>query len=334
MKKALVTGITGQDGSYLAELLLAKGYEVHGIVRRTSTVNRQRIDHLWPHEMGESPRLYLHYGDLSDSVSLVKLLYELKPDEIYNLAAQSHVAVSFQIPEYTLDVDSGGTVRILESIREAGLGKQVRFYQASSSEMFGKVAEIPQTERTPFHPRSPYACAKVAAYWLTVNYREAYQLHASNGILFNHESPRRGENFVTRKITRAVGRIKCGLQKNLALGNLEAKRDWGYAAEYVEAMWLMLQQEQPDDYVVATNETHTVSEFAATAFAHAGLDWREYVVHNPQYDRPAEVDLLLGDYAKAKRVLHWEPKIRMKELAQMMVEEDLKLARQEAILKQ
>jgi GDPmannose 4,6-dehydratase len=332
MKKAFVTGITGQDGSYLAELLLAKGYDVHGIVRRTSTVNRQRIDHLWSQEIGESPRLHLHYGDLSDSVSLVKLLYALMPDEVYNLAAQSHVAISFEIPEYTLDITGCGTIRILESIREAGLGKKVRFYQASSSEMFGKVAEIPQTESTPFHPRSPYACAKVVSYWLTVNYREAYHLHASNGILFNHESPRRGENFVTRKITRAVGRIKLGLQKNLSLGNLEAKRDWGYAKEYVEAMWLMLQQDQPDDYVVATNETHTVREFAETAFAHAGLDWREYIVHNPQYDRPAEVDLLLGDYTKAKRVLNWEPKIRMKELARLMVDEDLKLAEQEARL--
>lgn len=330
MKRALITGITGQDGSYLAEFLLEKGYEVHGIVRRASTVNRERIDHLWPYEKGESPNLRLHYGDLSDSVSLVKLLYELQPDEVYNLAAQSHVGISFTIPEYTVDVTGGGTVRILDSIREAGLARKVRFYQASSSEMFGQVRELPQTERTPFWPRSPYACAKLMSYWLTVNYREAYNLFACNGILFNHESPRRGENFVTRKITRAVGRIKCGLQSKLALGNLEAKRDWGYAPEYVEAMWLMLQQEQPDDFVVATNETHCVRDFAEAAFQQAGLDWHEFVIHDPQFNRPSEVDVLRGDYTKAKLTLGWEPATRMAGLARLMVDHDLKLAEAEA----
>jgi len=334
MKRALITGITGQDGSYLAELLLRKGYEVHGIVRRASTVNRERIDHLWPYEKGENPNLYLHYGDLSDSVSLVKLLYELQPDEVYNLAAQSHVGISFTIPEYTIDVTGGGTVRILDSIREAGLARKVRFYQASSSEMYGKVQEIPQTERTPFWPRSPYACAKAMSYWLTVNYREAYNLFACNGILFNHESPRRGENFVTRKITRAVGRVKCGLQTRLALGTLEAKRDWGYAPEYIEAMWLMLQQDRADDYVVATNETHSVREFLAAAFGHLGLDWQEFVAHDPQFDRPSEVDLLIGDYSKAKKILGWQPATRMAELARLMVDHDLRLAQVEAREKQ
>lgn len=330
MKKALITGITGQDGSYLAEFLLHKGYEVHGIVRRASTVNRERIDHLWPYEAGESPNLFLHYGDLSDSVSLVKLLYELKPDEIYHLAAQSHVGISFSIPEYTLDVTGAGTARILESIREAGLGKEVRFYQASSSEMFGKVRETPQTERTPFWPRSPYACAKVLAYHLTVNYREAYGLHASNGILFNHESPRRGENFVTRKITRAVGRIKAGLQKKLTLGNLDARRDWGYAPEYVEAMWLMLQQDSPDDLVIATNETHTVRAFLEAAFSHAQLDWHDFVALDPQLCRPSEVDLLQGDFSKARARLGWQPSTRMAALARLMVDHDLRLAQVEA----
>jgi GDPmannose 4,6-dehydratase len=334
MKKALITGITGQDGSYLAELLLGKGYQVHGIVRRASTVNRQRIDHLWGYEMGENPYLYLHYGDLSDSVSLVKLLYELQPEEIYNLAAQSHVGISFTIPEYTVDVTGAGTVRILDSIREAGLAGKIRFYQASSSEMFGKVQEVPQSERTPFWPRSPYACAKVMAYWLTVNYREAYKLYACNGILFNHESPRRGENFVTRKITRAVGRIKNGLQRKLALGNLEAKRDWGYAPEYVEAMWRMLQQDAPDDYVIATGETHSVRDFLQVAFGHAGLDWTEFVVHDPQLDRPSEVDLLIGDYTKARKTLGWEPKTRMADLARLMVDQDVRLAEIEAREKQ
>jgi len=334
MKKALITGITGQDGSYLAELLLAKGYEVHGIVRRCSTFNRERIDHLRSTDLDQQSRFYVHYGDLADSVSLVKLLYQLQPDEIYNLGAQSHVGISFAIPEYTIDVTGAGTARILESIREAGLAKKVRFYQASSSEMYGKVQEVPQTERTPFWPRSPYACAKVLSYWLTVNYREAYNLHASNGILFNHESPRRGENFVTRKITRTVGRIKFGMLKQLKMGNLEAKRDWGYALEYVEAMWRILQQDQPGDYVIATNETHSVKEFLEVAFGHAGLDWREYVVHDAQYDRPAEVDLLIGDYSKARRILGWEPKTRMVDLAKLMVDADLELAERELRMRQ
>ncbi|TVR45265.1 MAG: GDP-mannose 4,6-dehydratase [Puniceicoccaceae bacterium] len=329
MKKALVTGITGQDGSYLAELLLDKGYEVHGVIRRASTFNTSRIDHLYrdPHVNGV--RLHLHYGDLADSVQMVKLLYELQPDEIYNLGAQSHVRVSFDIPEYTGDVDGLGSLRILEAIREAGLVKKVRYYQASSSEMYGKVQEVPQVETTPFWPRSPYACAKVYAYWLTVNYRESYNLHASNGILFNHESPRRGETFVTRKITRAATRIKVGLQEHLYLGNTDAKRDWGYAKEYVEMMWLMLQQDNPDDYVVATNETHSVAEFCEEAFGHLGLDWKQYVKHDPRYERPAEVDLLIGNPEKARRQLGWEPRVRFKELVKIMVEADLKLAEHE-----
>jgi GDPmannose 4,6-dehydratase len=323
MKRALITGITGQDGSYLAELLLAKGYEVHGIIRRASTFNTDRIDHLYQDRHVHGSRLFLHYGDLSDSVNLVKLLYDLKPDEIYHLAAQSHVRVSFDIPEYTADITGVGTIRILEAIRETGV--KTRFYQASSSEMYGQVAEIPQRETTPFHPRSPYGVAKVFAYWATVNYRESYRLHASNGILFNHESPRRGETFVTRKITRAVAYIKAGLQDKLFLGNLDAKRDWGYAKEYVEAMWLMLQQEQPDDYVVATGETHTIREFCEVAFDHVGLDWRKFVAFDERYLRPAEVDILIGDATKAKRVLQWEPKTRFKELAKLMVEADIQL---------
>jgi GDPmannose 4,6-dehydratase len=319
MKRALITGITGQDGSYLAELLLAKGYEVHGIIRRASTFNTERIDHLYqdPHLSGV--RLFLHYGDLSDSVNLVKLLYELKPDEIYHLGAQSHVRVSFDIPEYTADITAVGAIRILEAIRETGL--RPRFYQASSSEMFGS-SPPPQSESTPFHPRSPYAVSKVFAYWATVNYRESYGLFACNGILFNHESPRRGETFVTRKITRAVAHIKAGLQKKLYLGNLDAKRDWGYAPEYVEAMWRMLQQERPDDYVIATGETHSVREFCEEAFALVGLDWRDYVEFDPRYLRPAEVDALCGDASKAKRILGWEPKVRFKELVRIMVEAD------------
>jgi GDPmannose 4,6-dehydratase len=330
MKKALITGITGQDGSYLAELLLAKGYEVHGVIRRASTFNTSRIDHLYrdPHVNGV--RLFLHYGDLADSVQMVKLLYQLQPDEIYNLGAQSHVRVSFDIPEYTGDVDGLGAQRILEAIREAGLVKKCRFYQASSSEMFGKVQEVPQTETTPFWPRSPYGCAKVYAYWLTVNYRESYNLHASNGILFNHESPRRGETFVTRKITRAATRIKMGLQDSLYMGNLEAKRDWGYAKEYVEMMWVMLQQDRPDDYVVATNETHSVKEFIAETFGLLDLDWQKYVRHDARYERPAEVELLIGDPAKAKRQLNWEPKVKFKELVKIMTEADLELAKREA----
>jgi GDPmannose 4,6-dehydratase len=323
VKRALITGITGQDGSYLADLLLAKGYEVHGIIRRASTFNTSRIDHLYQDPHVHGVKLFLHYGDLADSVHLVKLLYNLQPDEIYHLGAQSHVRVSFDIPEYTSDVTGISTIRILEAIREAG-GKS-RFYQASSSEMFGKVQQIPQIETTPFWPRSPYGVAKVFAYWATVNYRESYGLHASNGILFNHESPRRGETFVTRKISRAVARIKCGLENALFLGNLDARRDWGYAPEYVEGMWLMLQQDNPDDYVLATNETHSVRDFAELAFAYAGLDWKEYVRHDQRYERPAEVDLLIGDAAKAKKHLGWEPKIRFPELVRIMVDADLLL---------
>lgn len=330
MKRALITGITGQDGSYLTELLLAKGYEVHGIIRRASTFNTSRIDHLYqdPHVNGK--RLFLHYGDLTDSVALVKLLYELKPDEIYNLAAQSHVRVSFDIPESTGDIVGLGTQRILEAVRETGLGGKVRFYQASSSEMFGKVQAVPQTETTPFWPRSPYACAKVYAHWLTVNYRESYGLHASSGILFNHESPRRGETFVTRKITRAATRIKLGLQDKLYLGNMDAKRDWGYAKEYVEMMWMMLQQDTPDDYVVATNETHSVKEFVQETFALLDMDWEAHVDYDKRYERPAEVELLIGDPAKARRQLGWEPSVKFKELVRIMVEADLELAKREA----
>src|SRR4051795_13252622 len=304
-KRALVTGISGQDGSYLAELLLDKGYEVHGNVRRSSSFNTHRIDHLYrdPHERGV--HLFTHYGDLADSVSLAKLLYELQPDEIYHLGSQSHVRVSFDIPEYTFDVTGGGTLRLLEAIRESGV--QTRFYQASSSEMYGAAAP-PQSEDTPFHPRSPYAVSKVAAYWLAVNYREAYGMYACNGILFNHESERRGETFVTRKITRAVARIKHGLQDKLYLGNLDAKRDWGYAPDYVEAMWLMLQSDEPDDYVIATGETHAVREFLELAFAHAALDWQAHVEIDPRYFRPAEVDVLQGDSTKARERLGWAPK--------------------------
>ena len=330
MKRALITGITGQDGSYLTELLLDKGYEVHGIIRRASTFNTSRIDHLYqdPHVNGK--RLFLHYGDLTDSVALVKLLYELKPDEIYNLAAQSHVRVSFDIPESTGDIVGLGTQRILEAIRETGLAGRVRFYQASSSEMFGKVQEVPQTETTPFWPRSPYACAKLYAHWLTVNYRESYGLHSSSGILFNHESPRRGETFVTRKITRAATRIKLGLQDRLYLGNLDAKRDWGYAKEYVEMMWRMLQQDTPDDYVVATGETRSVKEFVQETFGLLDLDWEEHVEYDKRYERPAEVDLLVGDPAKAGRQLGWEPQVKFKELVRIMVDADLELAQREA----
>jgi len=321
MKKALITGITGQDGSYLADLLIAKGYEVHGIIRRASTFNTARIDHLYqdPHVNGS--RLFLHYGDLADSVNLVKLIYELKPDEIYHLGAQSHVRVSYDIPEYTADVTGVGTIRILEAMRESGVNS--RFYQASSSEMFGKVQAVPQIETTPFWPRSPYGVAKVFAYWATVNYRESYNMHASNGILFNHESPRRGETFVTRKITRAVAAIKLGKQKSLYLGNLDAKRDWGYAPEYVEGMWRMVQQDNPDDYILATNETHTVREFVEEAFAHVDLDWNEFVKYDARYERPAEVDLLIGDPAKAKRVLGWEPRTTFKDLVRIMVDADV-----------
>jgi len=323
VKRALITGITGQDGSYLADFLLGKGYEVHGIIRRASTFNTARIDHLYQDPHVHGVRLFLHYGDLADSVHLVKLLYKLQPDEIYHLGAQSHVRVSFEIPEYTADVTGIGTIRILEAVREAGV--KPRFYQASSSEMFGKVQEVPQTERTPFWPRSPYGVAKVFSYWATVNYRESYGLHASNGILFNHESPRRGETFVTRKITRAVARIKCGLDKELYLGNLDARRDWGYAPEYVQGMWLILQQDRPDDYILATNETHSVREFVEVAFERVGLDWKEFVKHDQRYERPAEVDLLIGDATKAKKILNWEPQVRFEELVRIMVDADLAL---------
>ena len=323
MKKALITGITGQDGSYLADLLIEKGYEVHGIIRRASTFNTSRIDHLYqdPHVNGS--RLFLHYGDLSDSLNLTRLIDRTGPDEIYHLGAQSHVRVSFDIPENTGDVTGLGTIRILEAIREAKV--PARFYQASSSEMFGKVQAVPQTETTPFWPRSPYGVAKVYAYWATVNYRESYGMHASNGILFNHESPRRGETFVTRKVTRAVAAIKKGRQKELFLGNLESKRDWGYAKEYVEGMWRMLQQPEPDDYVLATNETHTIQELCEVAFSQAGLDWKEFVKYDARYERPAEVDLLIGDPAKAQAKLGWEPKTRFKELIELMVDADLAL---------
>ncbi|MCX6847092.1 MAG: GDP-mannose 4,6-dehydratase [Verrucomicrobia bacterium] len=332
MKKALITGITGQDGSYLAELLAFKGYEVHGIVRRTSTTERTRIEHLLPFQPGGIRKIYLHYGDLANSGLLMQLINEVRPDEIYNLGAQSHVRISFDIPEYSCDIGGSAVIRLLDAIKSAGLTKNCRFYQASSSEMFGKVQEVPQTEETKFWPRSPYACAKAFAYWATVNYRESYGMHASNGILFNHESPRRSEAFVTRKITRAATRIKCGLQSDLHLGNLDARRDWGYAQEYVEVMWLMLQQETPDDYVVATNESHSVHEFCEEAFGLVGLDWRKYVRHDERYERPSEVDLLLGNPAKAKRLLGWEPKVRFKDLVRIMVEHDLKLAEKEAEL--
>ncbi len=334
MKRAFITGITGQDGSYLAELLLKKDYEVHGIIRRASTFNTSRIDHIYQDPHIDSTRLFLHFGDLSDGGRLAKLFYDVEPEEIYNLGAQSHVRVSFDIPEYTGDVTGLGTVRMLEGLREAGLEKKVRFYQASSSEMYGKVQEVPQTESTPFYPRSPYGCAKVFSYWLTVNYREAYDLHASNGILFNHESPRRGETFVTRKITRAATRIKVGLQKNLFLGNMEARRDWGYAPDYVEAMWLMLQQDKPGDYVIATNENHSVREFCQEAFGLLDLDWKEFVKSDSRYERPSEVDLLVGDPAKARQHLNWEPRVTFKKLVQIMVEADLELAENELAYQQ
>ncbi len=330
MKKALITGITGQDGSYLAELLLGKGYEVYGIIRRSSSFHTGRIDHLYkdPHEQ---PALKLIYGDLTDGGDLATVVNEIQPDEVYNLGAQSHVRVSFDMPIYTADVDALGTLRLLEAIR--GMKNHPRFYQASSSEMYGKVVESPQTEQTPFHPRSPYGCAKVYGYWQTVNYREAYDLFACNGIMFNHESPRRGETFVTRKITRAATRIKLGLQKDLYLGNVDAKRDWGFAGDYVEAMWLMLQQDKPDDYVIATGENHSVREFLDEVFGHLDMDWSEYVKTDPKYFRPAEVDILLGDPGKAKKELGWQPKVTFKELAQMMTEADMKLAEEEKILK-
>ena len=328
MKKALITGITGQDGSYLADLLLEKGYEVHGIIRRASTFNTSRIDHLYADPHINGVRMLLHYGDLSDSVNLVKLLYDLKPDEIYHLGAQSHVRVSFDIPEYTADVTGVGTIRILEAIREVGV--RSRFYQASSSEMFGKAQQAPQTETTPFWPRSPYGVAKAFAYWATVNYRESYGLYASNGILFNHESPRRGETFVPRKISRAVAAIKHGLQKELFLGNLDAKRDWGYAPEYVEGMW-RIQHDEGDDFVLATGETHTVRELVDTAFSHVDLDWKEFVKYDARYERPAEVNVLIGDASKAKKILGWEPKVRFHELVRIMVDADMELLSQKTL---
>jgi GDPmannose 4,6-dehydratase len=323
MKKALITGITGQDGSYLAELLLGKGYIVHGVIRRASSFNTERLDPIYKDPHRNDVRLFLHYGDLADSVVTSTLIAEIQPDEIYNLAAQSHVRVSFDIPEYTGDVTAMGTTRILEAARKAA--PKARFYQASSSEMFGLAQEMPQRETTAFYPRSPYGAAKVYSYWMTVNYRESYNLHASNGILFNHESPRRGETFVTRKITRAVARIKAGVQKKLYLGNLDAKRDWGYAPEFVEAMWLMLQQDKPDDYVVATGETHTIRDFLDLSFGHAGLEWQKYVEIDPKYYRPSEVDVLIGDASKAKKQLGWVPKTKFPELVRIMTDADIAL---------
>jgi len=325
-KKALITGITGQDGSYLAEFLIKKGYKVYGIIRRSSSFNTQRIDHLYqdPHE--KERKLNLVYGDLNDASSLNMLIKNICPDEIYNLGAQSHVKVSFEVPEYTGEITGLGTTRLLEAIRDTGV--KTKFYQASSSEMYGMVCQSPQNEETPFYPRSPYGAAKVYAYWMTVNYREAYNMFACNGILFNHESPRRGETFVTRKITMALARIKLGLQKKLYLGNLEAMRDWGFAGDYVEAMWLMLQQPKADDYVIATGETHSVREFLNEAFDHAKLDWKKYVVIDKRYFRPTEVDLLLGDSAKARRVLKWKPKVNFQQLVRMMVDSDMKVVRQ------
>ena len=332
MKKALITGITGQDGSYLTELLLGKDYEVHGLIRRASTFNTQRIDHLYQDPHVNGVKLFLHYGDMSDASCLARLVHEIRPDEVYNLAAQSHVRVSFDSPEFTGDVDAIGTMRLLEAIRETGQGQSVRFYQASTSELFGKVQEVPQKETTPFYPRSPYAVAKLYAFWAVKNYREAYNLFAANGILFNHESPRRGETFVTRKITRAVGRIKYGLQKDLYMGNINSLRDWGFAGDYVEGMWRILQQDVPDDFVLATGEMHSVKEFLQVAFDYVGLDWEKYTRHDTRYDRPSEVDQLLGDPTKARTVLGWEPKVKFQELVKMMMDADLELARKEAAL--
>ena len=330
MKKALITGITGQDGSYLTEFLLKKGYEVYGLIRRSSSFHTGRIDHLYkdPHD---KPALKLIYGDLTDGSNLSTIVNDIEPDEVYNLGAQSHVRVSFDMPIYTANVDALGTLRLLEAIRTTK--KPPRFYQASSSEMYGKAVETPQTEKTPFYPRSPYGCAKVYSFWQTVNYREAYDMFACNGILFNHESPRRGETFVTRKITRAAARIKLGLQKKLYLGNLDAKRDWGFAGDYVETMWLILQQEKAEDFVIATGETHSVKEFLVEVFGHLGLDWQEYVNIDPRYYRPTEVDILQGDASKAKKVLGWEPKVSFQELARMMTDADMELAENEKILK-
>lgn len=335
MKKALITGITGQDGSYLAEFLLEKGYEVHGIIRRTSTFSTERLDHIYqdPHE--SSARLKLHYGDITDGPRLLMLVREIAPDEVYNLGAQSHVRVSFDQPIDTVNIDALGTAKLLEAVRDGQqlLGKQIRFYQASSSEMFGKVQEIPQTEKTPFYPRSPYGCAKVFSHWLTINYRESYDIHGSCGILFNHESPRRGETFVTRKITRAVGRIKLGLQDKVYLGNLDAQRDWGYAGDYVDAMWRMVQQDTPGDYVVATGKMISVKEFCDLSFKHAELDPEQYIEIDPRYFRPAEVEQLLGDNTKAREQLDWVPGTTVEELAAMMVDHDLEMARREKTLR-
>jgi GDPmannose 4,6-dehydratase len=335
-KTALITGITGQDGSYLAELLLGKGYEVHGIIRRSSSFNTERIDHIYqdPHESGK--RMHLHYGDLTDANCLARLVARIQPNEVYNVGAQSHVKVSFEQPIYTGDATGVGAAKLLEAVRETqdATGQEIRYYQASTSEMFGGMPDTaPQSEKTPFHPRSPYGCAKLYAHWLTVNYRESYNMHASCGILFNHESPRRGETFVTRKITRAVGRIKHGLQDKLFLGNLDAKRDWGFAGDYVEQMWMMLQQDTPDDYVVATGTTQTVREFCEHAFGRVDLDYNDYVEIDPRYYRPAEVDLLWGDPSKAKEKLGWEPKVGFKELVEMMVDSDMNLAAREKTLK-
>ncbi|MBD2020209.1 GDP-mannose 4,6-dehydratase [Leptolyngbya sp. FACHB-36] len=325
LKRALITGITGQDGSYLSEFLLEQGYEVHGIIRRTSTFNTDRIDHIYEDPHSEGVRLFLHYGDLTDGTTLRRILEDVKPTEIYNLGAQSHVRVSFDSPEYTVDTVGTGTLRLLEAVRDYQhrTGIEVRFYQAGSSEMYGLVQEVPQKETTPFYPRSPYACAKVFGHWITINYRESYNLFACNGILFNHESPRRGETFVTRKITRAVARIVAGKQKKLYLGNLDSKRDWGYAKDYVRAMWLMLQQEQPDDYVVATGETHSIREFLDVAFGYVNLNWQDHVEFDERYLRPTEVDLLIGDPAKAKQQLGWEPSVTFEQLVNLMVEADL-----------
>ena len=333
-KRALVTGITGQDGSYLAELLLAKGYEVHGLVRRSSTFGTQRIEHLYRDVHETDHPLTLHHGDMADGNGLARLIREIRPTEVYNLAAQSHVRVSFDQPAYTADVTAVGTLRLLEAIRDVqdAIGEQIRFYQASSSEMYGKVVETPQRETTPFYPRSPYGVAKLYAYWITVNYRESYGIHGSCGILFNHESPRRGETFVTRKITRAAARIKLGLQEKLFLGNLDAKRDWGFAGDYVEAMWLMLQQDEADDYVVSTDETHSVREFCEKTFSRLDLDYNDFVAIDPRYFRPAEVDLLLGSAEKARRQLSWEPRVSFDELVEMMVDADLELAKKEKVL--
>jgi GDPmannose 4,6-dehydratase len=325
-KRALITGITGQDGSYLSELLLEKGYEVHGIIRRSSSFNTDRIDHIYVDPHSENAKLFLHYGDLTDGTTLRRILEQVQPVEVYNLGAQSHVRVSFDSPEYTVDTVGMGVLRLLEAIRDyqRRTGIEVRFYQAGSSEMFGLVQEVPQKETTPFYPRSPYACAKVYGHWQTVNYRESYGLFASNGILFNHESPRRGETFVTRKITRAVARIVVGKQKKLYLGNLDSKRDWGYAKDYVRAMWLILQQDKPDDYVIATNETHSIKEFLDLAFTCVNLDWQKYVEFDERYLRPAEVELLIGDSTKARQQLNWEPSVTFQELVHLMVDADMK----------